>query len=218
MKIGVIDVGGGFRGIYACGVLDYCLDQNIRFNLGIGISAGSANLASFVAGQRGRHFIFYTVYGLRKEHSAITMVKILLITPLCVIIRWNLSWWRQMPKPARQSILISGIFGRMITAYLRHLRRSPLSAGPISFRGYPIMTGRLAILFQWKRRLLPGATVLSYCLPSRKVSSEPRKRTRSWRPASAKSIPMRRRSCGRGRADTTRASHWRRNTQGKGKF
>lgn len=36
-----------FRGIYACGVPDYCLDQNIRFDLGIGISAGSANLVSF---------------------------------------------------------------------------------------------------------------------------------------------------------------------------
>ena len=27
MKIGVVDVGGGLRGIYAAGVLDYCMDQ-----------------------------------------------------------------------------------------------------------------------------------------------------------------------------------------------
>ena len=71
MKTGIIDVGGGFRGIYACGVLDYCLDQNIRFDLGIGISAGSANLASFVAGQRGRNFTFYTEYGLRKQYAGV---------------------------------------------------------------------------------------------------------------------------------------------------
>ena len=71
MKIGVIDVGGGFRGIYACGVLDYCLDENIRFDLGIGISAGSANLASFVAGQRGRNYRFYTKYGLRKQYASL---------------------------------------------------------------------------------------------------------------------------------------------------
>ena len=51
MKIGVIDVGGGYRGIYAAGVLDYCMDQKIAFDLGIGISAGSANLASYAAGQ-----------------------------------------------------------------------------------------------------------------------------------------------------------------------
>ena len=54
MKTGVIDVGGGPRGIYAAGVLDYCMEQGIRFDLGIGISAGSANLVSFVASQRGR--------------------------------------------------------------------------------------------------------------------------------------------------------------------
>lgn len=48
MKIGVVDVGGGFRGVYACGVLDYCMDENIRFDLGIGVSAGSANLASLL--------------------------------------------------------------------------------------------------------------------------------------------------------------------------
>ena len=71
MKTGVIDVGGGFRGIYACGVLDYCLDQKIRFDLGIGVSAGSANLASFLAGQRGRNFTFYTEYGLRKQYASV---------------------------------------------------------------------------------------------------------------------------------------------------
>ena len=60
MKTGVIDVGGGLRGIYAAGVLDYCMEQSIRFELGIGISAGSANLASFAAGQRGRNYQFYT--------------------------------------------------------------------------------------------------------------------------------------------------------------
>ena len=71
MKTGIIDVGGGFRGIYACGVLDYCLDQNIQFDLGIGVSAGSANLASFIAGQKGRNFTFYTEYGLRKQYASV---------------------------------------------------------------------------------------------------------------------------------------------------
>ena len=71
MKIGVVDVGGGFRGVYACGVLDYCLDENIRFDLGVGVSAGSANIASFVAGQRGRNYLFYTKYGLRKQYAGL---------------------------------------------------------------------------------------------------------------------------------------------------
>ena len=71
MKTGVIDVGGGYRGIYACGVLDYCMDENIRFDLGIGVSAGSANLTSFISGQRGRNYQFYTVYGLRKQYAGV---------------------------------------------------------------------------------------------------------------------------------------------------
>ena len=71
MKTGIIDVGGGFRGIYACGVLDRCLENNIRFDLGIGVSAGSANLASFIAGQKGRNYTFYTEYGLRRQYAGI---------------------------------------------------------------------------------------------------------------------------------------------------
>ena len=49
MKTGVVDVGGGLRGVYTAGVFDYCLDQDIRFDLGIGVSAGSANVASYIA-------------------------------------------------------------------------------------------------------------------------------------------------------------------------
>lgn len=71
MKTGVIDVGGGFRGIYAAGVLDYCMDQKITFDLGIGISAGSANLASYAAGQKGRNYLFYTEYGFRKQYASL---------------------------------------------------------------------------------------------------------------------------------------------------
>lgn len=71
MKIGVVDVGGGLRGIYAAGVLDYCMDQNIRFDLAIGVSAGSANLASYAAGQRGRNYQFYTEYAFRKQYMSL---------------------------------------------------------------------------------------------------------------------------------------------------
>lgn len=68
-QIGVVDAGGGYRGIYAAGVLDYCLDHGIRFDLGIGVSAGSANLISYAAGQARRNYHFYAEYGLRKEYA-----------------------------------------------------------------------------------------------------------------------------------------------------
>lgn len=70
MKTGIVDVGGGLRGIYAVGVLDYCMDQGIRFDLGIGVSAGSANLSSYLSGQRGRNYQFYTEYAFRKQYMS----------------------------------------------------------------------------------------------------------------------------------------------------
>lgn len=70
-KCGIIDIGGGLRGIYAAGVLDRCMDEGIAFDVAIGISAGSANIASYIAGQRGRNYRFYTEYSLRPEYMSI---------------------------------------------------------------------------------------------------------------------------------------------------
>ena len=47
MRTGIVDVGGGLRGIYAAGILDYCMVQDIRFDCCIGVSAGSANRKGF---------------------------------------------------------------------------------------------------------------------------------------------------------------------------
>lgn len=74
MKIGIIDVGGGFRGIYAAGVLDSCLDQGLNFDVGIGISAGSANMVAFAGKQRERNRNFYTDYALRKEYISVANI------------------------------------------------------------------------------------------------------------------------------------------------
>ncbi len=68
MKTGVIDVGGGLRGIYATGVLDRCLEHGIHFDCCIGVSAGSANVISYMAGQHRRNYRFYTEYAFRKEY------------------------------------------------------------------------------------------------------------------------------------------------------
>lgn len=67
---GIIDVGGGLRGIYGAGVLDRCLDDNVYFDCCIGVSAGSANTASFLAKQKGRNYLFYHDYAFRKEYMS----------------------------------------------------------------------------------------------------------------------------------------------------
>ena len=65
---GIIDVGGGLRGIYGAGVLDRCMDDGLRFDVCVGVSAGSANMAAFLAGQRGRNYLFYTEYAARRQY------------------------------------------------------------------------------------------------------------------------------------------------------
>ncbi len=72
MKTGVIDVGGGLRGAYGAGVFDFCLDLGIQFDYCIGISAGSANVSSYLAHQRGRNYTFYTDYSFRKEYMSLS--------------------------------------------------------------------------------------------------------------------------------------------------
>lgn len=71
MKIGVVDVGGGLRGVYAAGIFDYCLDNHVRFDLCIGVSAGSANISAYIAGQNKRNYLFYTDYPFRKEYMSL---------------------------------------------------------------------------------------------------------------------------------------------------
>ena len=72
MKTGLIDIGGGMRDIYGAGVLDYCMDKKITFDHLIGISAGSANVSSFLSGQKGRNYRFYTIYVFRREYMSIS--------------------------------------------------------------------------------------------------------------------------------------------------
>jgi len=69
--LGIIDVGGGMRGAFTAGIYDYLLDQGVQpFDYCLGVSAGSANLVSYLAAQRGRNFKFYTEYAFRKEYMS----------------------------------------------------------------------------------------------------------------------------------------------------
>lgn len=52
--IGLVLEGGGMRGTFTSGVLDYMMDHDIEFPYGIGVSAGACNGVSYVSHQRGR--------------------------------------------------------------------------------------------------------------------------------------------------------------------
>lgn len=54
MKIGLVVEGGGFRGLYTAGVLDYFLEQDWHFPYVIGVSMGSVNGANYISKQQRR--------------------------------------------------------------------------------------------------------------------------------------------------------------------
>lgn len=67
-KTAVIDTGGGMMAIYGAGVLDFCMKEGIDFDIALGVSAGAGNLVSFVSGDQGRNFDFYTDQDLKQEY------------------------------------------------------------------------------------------------------------------------------------------------------
>lgn len=54
-NVGLVLEGGGMRGVYTCGVLDYFMEKDLYFNYIIGVSAGACNAASYISKQRGRN-------------------------------------------------------------------------------------------------------------------------------------------------------------------
>ena len=53
-KMGLVLEGGGMRGVFTCGVLDYLMDRRIEFPYAVGVSAGACNGLSYMSHQRGR--------------------------------------------------------------------------------------------------------------------------------------------------------------------
>lgn len=66
--LGIIDIGGGLRGVYTSGIYDYLMDNGIDIEYCLGVSSGSANLITYVAGQKGRTKRFFTEYSFEKKY------------------------------------------------------------------------------------------------------------------------------------------------------
>ncbi len=62
MKTGLVLEGGGMRGLYTIGVLDYFMSQNFWADYVIGVSAGACNGISYLSRQPGRNFRVNTQY------------------------------------------------------------------------------------------------------------------------------------------------------------
>lgn len=53
-KIGLILEGGGMRGMFTTGVLDYFIDADIQFDQVMGVSAGACQGSCYISNQKGR--------------------------------------------------------------------------------------------------------------------------------------------------------------------
>lgn len=54
-SIGLVLEGGGMRGLYTAGVLDFFMEKNLYFPYVIGVSMGACNAASYISRQKGRN-------------------------------------------------------------------------------------------------------------------------------------------------------------------
>ena len=67
--------GGGNRGVFTAGVLDYLMEQKVEFPYVVGVSAGACNAMDYVSGQVGRTRRCMIVEN--KEYSYISLKNIL---------------------------------------------------------------------------------------------------------------------------------------------
>lgn len=68
MKTGIVFEGGAFRTVFSCGVMDSFIDAGIQADYVIGVSAGAAYAASYVAKQRGRDLKIIMDYSHDKRY------------------------------------------------------------------------------------------------------------------------------------------------------
>ncbi|WP_042457627.1 patatin-like phospholipase family protein [Neobacillus dielmonensis] len=54
-QVGLVLEGGGMRGVYTAGILEFFLEENLFFPYVIGVSAGACNAASYLSKQKGRN-------------------------------------------------------------------------------------------------------------------------------------------------------------------
>jgi predicted patatin/cPLA2 family phospholipase len=53
---GLVLEGGGMRGVYTAGVLEFFMEEELYFPYNIGVSAGACNAASYLSRQQGRNY------------------------------------------------------------------------------------------------------------------------------------------------------------------
>lgn len=69
-RLGLVLEGGGMRGVYTAGVLDFLMEKDIYADGVIGVSAGACHACSYVSKQIGRNFRVNTKYLKDKRYMS----------------------------------------------------------------------------------------------------------------------------------------------------
>lgn len=70
-EAGLVLEGGGMRGLYTAGVLDFFIDKGIYFRNCYGVSAGATQGCSYLSKQKGRAYRIFTNYMNDKRYASI---------------------------------------------------------------------------------------------------------------------------------------------------
>lgn len=70
-RIGLVLEGGGMRGMFTCGVLDYLMEQGLSFDGAAGVSAGACFGVNIKSGQRGRALRYQLAMVGNKEYMSV---------------------------------------------------------------------------------------------------------------------------------------------------
>lgn len=70
-QAGLILEGGGMKGAYTAGVLDFFLDKDIEFSSVYGVSAGATHMCSYLSKQKERSINIWTKYGTNPRYCSI---------------------------------------------------------------------------------------------------------------------------------------------------
>ena len=70
-KLGMVLEGGGMRGVYTAGVLDFFMDQDFYPDGIVGVSAGACHATSYISKQKGRNYRVNTAYLKGKDYLSL---------------------------------------------------------------------------------------------------------------------------------------------------
>jgi len=145
--------GGAMRGIFAAGVLDGFLEQDYRpFDFCIGVSAGSTNLAAWLANQHGRNYKVITDYSCRPEFISLRKfvrgghwLDLDWLWQITINeIRLDLDAFAAQPMPlyvvTTQVSSGEAVYTQATAGNLEQLLKASCSV-PVAYRDYPLLNG-----------------------------------------------------------------------------